>query len=50
MRIYLSKNMLSEGEWADNAALGFFGKLVMRGIQIKGQNVHWGGEVQGGTP
>ena len=43
VRIYLSKNMLSEGEGEDRwiAALGFFGKPVMSGIQMKGQNVHW---------
>ena len=38
MRIYLSKNTLSEREWADRwvAALGFFGKPGMWGIQMKG--------------
>ena len=37
--------MLSEGERADRrvaAALGFFGKPVMRGTQMKGQNIHRG--------
>ena len=45
MRIYLSKNTLSEEEWAEGwgaATLGFFGKLVMRGVQMKGWNIHQG--------
>ena len=33
----------SQGELADGwaAALGFFGKTVMRSLQMKGQNIHW---------
>lgn len=44
MRIYFSKIMLSEGERAPRwvAALGFFGKLVIRGLQMKGWNIFWG--------
>ena len=45
MRVYLSKDTPSEGEWADMwraAVLGFFGKLDLRGIQMKWWNIHWG--------
>ena len=45
VRIYLSQNTLSEGERAGRwvaAALGFFGKPVMRGIQMKRWDIHWG--------
>ena len=41
-RVYLSKDTLSEGEQADRWGadpLGFFGKLVMRGMQMKGRNL-----------
>ena len=41
MRVYLSKDRLSEEE-RSAVALGFFGKPVMRGIQMKGHNIHWG--------
>ena len=45
MRVYLSKDLLSEGDWAGRwraAALDFFGKLVKRGIQTKGPSIHQG--------
>ena len=38
MRIYLSVNMPSEEEWADSSAtaLDFFGKPILKGIQMNG--------------
>ena len=44
MRVYLSKDTLSEGEQAGKrraTALDLFAKLVMKVIE-KGWNIHWG--------